>query len=42
VADDSTTQLMLEALFDIRPLSTRSMNAVVEPEDDDEEAEEDT
>jgi hypothetical protein len=42
VTDDATTQLMLEALFDIRAAVYEIHDVVVEPEDDDEEAEEDT
>ena len=40
--DEATTQLMLEALFDIRAAVYEIHDVVVEPEDDDEEAEEDT
>ena len=39
--DDEATQLMLEALFDIRTRVKEIHAVVVEPEDDDEETEED-
>jgi hypothetical protein len=41
VPDDEATQLMLETLFDIRATVKEIHEAVVEPEDDDEETEED-
>ncbi len=40
--DPEATELMLEALFDIRAEVHDIHKAVVEPEDDDEEEEEDT
>ena len=42
VDDNEATQLMLEALFDIKAPCYEIHDAVVEPEDDDEETEEDT
>ncbi len=42
VEDDEATQPMLEALFDMRIMIGEIHDAVVEPGDDDEEAEEDT
>jgi hypothetical protein len=41
MADAEATQLMLETLFDIRAVVYEIRDAVVEPEDDDEETEED-
>lgn len=41
MADAEATQLMLETLFDIRAAVYETHDAVVEPEDDDEETEED-
>ena len=41
MADAEATQLMLETLFDIRAAVYEIHDAVVEPEDDDEETEED-
>ena len=41
VCRDEATQLMLEALFDIRTRVKEIHEVVVEPEDDDEETEED-
>ena len=40
--DEEATQLILEGLFDMRILLYEIHQAVVEPEDDDEETEEDT
>jgi hypothetical protein len=40
--DDDATQLILESLFDMRIPIGEIHDAVVEPEDDDEETEEDT
>jgi hypothetical protein len=42
VRDDEATQLILEALFDVRIVLGEIHEAAVEPEDDDEETEEDT
>jgi len=42
VEDNEATQLILESLFDMRIMIDEIHQAVVEPEDDDEEAEEDT
>jgi len=42
VEDSEATQLILEALFDTRIVIGEIHDAVVEPEDDDEETEEDT
>ena len=39
--DNEATQLILESLFDMRILITEIHDAVVEPEDNDEETEED-
>jgi len=41
VEDNEATQLILESLFDMRILITEIHDAVVEPEDNDEETEED-
>ena len=40
--DNEATTLILEALFDMRVLLYEIHTAVIEPEDDDEETEEDT
>jgi hypothetical protein len=42
VEDNEATQLMPETLFDMRIMIGEIHEAVVEPEDGDEEAEEDT
>ena len=39
--DPETTQLVLETLFDMRAVLYEIRTALIEPEDDDEEAEED-
>jgi hypothetical protein len=42
VEDSEATQLILEAVFDIRATLHEVRDVLIEPEDDDEEAEEDT